>query len=236
MAKDATPGLLARDARFGPLAELTRRLGVPRGDEANPQTQGRFDTMDLLVNLVDCAQPKLLPLLAEQFHVSGDEGWLLAPSETQQRELIKRAIELHRYKGTRWAVNEVFRVLGIEIELKEWWEQKGSGQPYTFDLTAWANDNLMSDRALLNPDLYARLRRMIEHVKPARSSYGFKIGAVFNQPLRWAGAMQGWALNRSGAECRPNPAKPLSQPLRFAGALTSLAVARFPMEMNRDEQ
>ncbi|MEN6081855.1 phage tail protein I [Chromobacterium piscinae] len=233
MAKDATPGLLARDARFGPLAELTRRLGVPRGGEANPQTQGRFDTLDLLVNLVDCAQPKLLPLLAEQFHVSGDEGWLLANEETQRRELIKRAIELHRYKGTRWAVNEVFRVLGVQVRLTEWWQEKQAGQPHTFDLMAWVNDNLMPGEPVLNAELYRRLRRMVDQVKPARSAYRFRLGAAFDQPLRLVSVLQGRALRRVEAACEPPPAKPFFATLRLAGAIQPLAVVRANMEVNR---
>lgn len=227
------PPLLRGDARFGALAELTRRLGAPYADPERAEVQGQFETGELLVYLVDNAQEALLPRLAEQFHVSGDEGWLLASDDAKRRELIKRAIELHRYKGTRWALTEVFRVLGIRIELKEWWEADGSGQAYTFDLTAWANDNLLPGQAVLNPRLYQRLRSMIEQVKPARSAYGFKIGAAFRQPLRWAGVLQGRALNRADAACRPNPAKPLSQPLRLAAALKPRAVMRALMESNR---
>ncbi|XLM22748.1 phage tail protein I, partial [Chromobacterium piscinae] len=55
--------------------------------------------------------------------MQGDEGWLLAADDEQRRQLIKRAIEWHRYKGTRWALEEIFRVLGISVELLEWWQQ-----------------------------------------------------------------------------------------------------------------
>ncbi|UTH76106.1 phage tail protein I [Chromobacterium sp. IIBBL 290-4] len=229
----AVSPVLRQDARFRPLAELARRMGVPYAEPAVAQTQGQFETTDLLVYLVDSVEPALLPLLAEQFHVAGDEGWLLANGDAKRRELIKRAISLHRYKGTRWAVTEVFRVLGVNIELTEWWEKNGSGEAYTFNFTAWANDNLLPGQAILSPQLYERLRRMVEQVKPARSSYRFKIGAAFSQPLGLAGALGSLALSRRSADCRPNPAKPLSQALRCAGALKPLAVMRLPMEMSR---
>ncbi|PRP72446.1 phage tail protein I [Chromobacterium amazonense] len=226
------PSVLAGDARFAALAELACRLGMPRAD-ADPAMQGRFDATELLVYLVDSVKEELLPQLAQQFHLGNDEGWLLARNARQRRELIKRAIELHRYKGTRWAMSEVFRVLGVQVELTEWWQKKPTAQAHTFDLTAWVNDNLMPGEPVLNAELYRRLRRMVDQVKPARSAYRFRLGAAFDQPLRLAGALQGRALRRVEAACEPPPAKPLFATLRLAGAIQPLAVVRANMEVNR---
>ncbi|MEN3030300.1 phage tail protein I [Chromobacterium amazonense] len=226
------PSVLAGDARFAALAELARRLGMPRAD-ADPATQGRFDATELLVYLADSVKEELLPQLAQQFHLGNDEGWLLARNARQRRELIKRAIELHRYKGTRWALQEVFRLLDVAVDVSEWWQQQPPGPRYTFELTAWANANLMADRMALNPELYSRLRRMVEQVKPARSAYRLKLGAAFAQPLRWAGAVQGRQLRRLDAACRPAPAKPVFSILRLANAVKPRAVARAKMEASR---
>lgn len=48
--------------------------------------------------------PALLTQLAWQFHVMGVEGWDYAAGTEQRRALVENAIELHRYKGTPWAV------------------------------------------------------------------------------------------------------------------------------------
>lgn len=61
-----------------------------------------------------------LPHLAEQFHVLGVEGWQLATTDEQRRALLARAIALHRYKGTPWAVESVLAAYGYpECELVE---------------------------------------------------------------------------------------------------------------------
>lgn len=144
---------------------------------------------------MDTVKPDLLPLLAEQFHIDGDEGWLLTQTEQQRRDLIKQSIELHRHKGTPWALREVFRILGVTVELEEWWQRRPPAAPYTFELTAWANDNLLPGQALLNPDLYRRLRRMVELAAGAQH-LPLQAGRAFQRP-------SGPGLGRSGARADP---------------------------------
>jgi phage tail P2-like protein len=43
----------------------------------------------------------------------GYKGWKLANTEDDKRSLIKKAIELHRYKGTVWAVKEAMKSIGF---------------------------------------------------------------------------------------------------------------------------
>lgn len=88
-----------RDASTEALNELIDRLGT-------------IDLTPLLIYLIDNVTATALPHLAEQFHVTGLEGWELAETEEEKRSLIKRAIELHRYKGTPWAVKEAIKAVG----------------------------------------------------------------------------------------------------------------------------
>lgn len=79
-----------------------------------------IDLTVLLVYLVDMVQESALPWLAEQFSLTDGDGWDLAESDEAKRELIRGAIELHRYKGTPWSIREILRRLGFgEIELIE---------------------------------------------------------------------------------------------------------------------
>jgi phage tail P2-like protein len=76
----------------------------------------RFSELELdklLVYLIDTVDASALPHLAKQFDVLGYKGYRLATTETEQREIIKRAIELHRYKGTLWAVKEALKSIGF---------------------------------------------------------------------------------------------------------------------------
>lgn len=90
------------------------------------------DVSKLMIYLVDRVDARLLPLLAEQFKVQGDEGWNFCQTEQERRELIKNAIPLHRMKGTKPAVIRAFEILGIEGELQQWFEYDGI--PFHFRL------------------------------------------------------------------------------------------------------
>jgi len=83
----------------------------------------RFSTMELenlLVYIIDTVDSSAIPYLAEQFDVLGYNGFRLAKNEDEQREIIKRAIELKRYKGTVWAVKEALKSIGYpDAVLKE---------------------------------------------------------------------------------------------------------------------
>lgn len=75
----------------------------------------RFTELELdkmLVYLIDTVDAQALPYLAEQFDVLGYKGMRLAKTEADQREIIKRSIELHRFKGTLWAVEEALKAIG----------------------------------------------------------------------------------------------------------------------------
>lgn len=101
---DAVANVLAGDPRFKALAALSERLSD-------------LDRTVLLVYLVDLVTPEALPHLAEQFHVMGLEGWAAADTEDARRQLIKQSIELHRHKGTPWAMKRALAPLGLEVEL-----------------------------------------------------------------------------------------------------------------------
>jgi P2-related tail formation protein len=77
-----------------------------------------IDLSKLLVYLIDSVDPSALPYLGAQFDCLGWKGFKLAQDEVGQREIIKRAIELHRYKGTEWAIMEALKSIGFtDIEL-----------------------------------------------------------------------------------------------------------------------
>lgn len=75
----------------------------------------RFDAIDLtpmLMYLIDVVPAVALPALAEQFDVLGFNGWFLTSTTEDRRTLIKRAIELKRFRGTPWAVREALKSVG----------------------------------------------------------------------------------------------------------------------------
>lgn len=66
------------------------------------------------IYMIGSVRAAALYFLAQQFDVLGYRGWFLADTEEKRRDLIRRAIELHRFKGTPWAVKEAIKSLGFQ--------------------------------------------------------------------------------------------------------------------------
>lgn len=149
MAKPSLPPALAGDERFAILCELL---------------QEEFDNLDLtpmLVYLIDIVPSRVLPHLADQFHVMGLEGWRYARNDQERRALIKRASELHQFKGTPWAVEQVLETLNLHGKVTEWFEY--GGRPYHFRV-----DIRLSARGL-DGDTFDALVALINEYKNKRS-------------------------------------------------------------------
>lgn len=82
----------------------------------NDLVEQRFAGIDItpmLIYIVDTVPADALPYLAEQFDVVGIKGMKYADTEQKQRDLIKSAIEIHRYKGTPWSIKEALKSVGV---------------------------------------------------------------------------------------------------------------------------
>ena len=112
----------------------------------------------LILSRIDELPEPILDLLAWQFHI---EGWELASSVEEKRNLIKSAIELHRHKGTRWAIKKVLEALNLSGDIKEWFEY--GGEPYKFKV-----DLGIQDREI-TPELRDKLIQLINEYKNERS-------------------------------------------------------------------
>ncbi len=163
MAKQQLPPALAGDQRFSLLIELF--------DDALAE----LDLDSMLVYLVDLVKPRLLPVLADQFSLLDEAAWLLAESEDAKRNLIKNSAELHRYKGTPWAIREVIRLLGFgEVTIQEGLNNQirngtiiRNGNHVHGDPSAWPLYRVFLERVITN-DQAALLRRLLLSVAPAR--------------------------------------------------------------------
>lgn len=163
MAKQQLPPALAGDERFALLCELLDETFV------------NLDINAMLVYLVDLVKPQLLPFLADQFSLIDEAAWMLAESEEAKRNLIKNSAELHRYKGTPWAIREVIRLLGFgEVRIQEGLNNQtrnGSitrnGSHVHGDPTAWALYRVFLTN-VITVDQAALLRRLLLSIAPAR--------------------------------------------------------------------
>lgn len=163
MVNHQLPPALAGDERFVQLYELL------------DENLADIDLNAMLVYLVDLVKPNLLPVLADQFSMLDEAAWLLAESTDARRNLIKSAAELHRYKGTPWAIREVIRLLGFgEVTLQEGLGNQlrdgtihRNGAHVHGDPGAWPLYRVFLERSITN-DQAALLRRLLLSVAPAR--------------------------------------------------------------------
>lgn len=91
---------------------------------------GTLDLSPLLIYYIDNLPAGILPYLAEQFHIAGSEGWRMATTDSARRDLLKLSRELHRYKGTYYAIERAIQSLGLTCTIKRWWEYAAA--PYHF--------------------------------------------------------------------------------------------------------
>ena len=99
--------IIERDQRARALADLGLRYRAT-------------DLSRLMPRLVDLVAADHLDLLAESRSLLGEDGYWLAESDDARRKLIKGAYQLHRHKGTPWAIREIVRRLGFgEVQIME---------------------------------------------------------------------------------------------------------------------
>lgn len=165
----------------------------------------------------------LLPWLAWAMSV---DGWDEAMAEQPRRELLRRSVEIHKHKGTAGAVRRALGALGVSVEFKEWQDIPGAA-PYTFGLTAWVNENHAgNEEAVLTPQLYQRLKRLVDDTRNERSHYSFQVGARFDQSGRFASASQAAAVGRWASDAQAVQPTPAEQPIKVANAVTTIATYR----------
>lgn len=130
-------------------------------DIAVKQQLDTVDVSKVLLYMVDQVDARALPMLADQFDVLGYKGMRLAVTEPDQRNLIKKAIELHRYKGTIYAVKEAMKAVGFADAVIV---EHVSGH--------WANFsvNLLNAGVGITADTIASLIKMINEYKNTRSN------------------------------------------------------------------
>ena len=114
-----------------------------------------------IYSAIDTLPMEIVQLLAWQFNVNSEaKGWLLTSTDSEKRELVKNSIRLHRTKGTKYAIEEVLRIVGFEGEIQEWYDY--GGHPYHFKIKITSYKGL--DEGILR-----RLNGLIREYKNARS-------------------------------------------------------------------
>jgi phage tail P2-like protein len=124
--------------------------------------------------LVDITHESALDHLADQLSLDGD-GWEMANTVEAKRALLKEAIQLHRKKGTRFAVKRTLATLGYAdaqiTERTDFFSHDGSfthNASRTYQLPGnWTNYRVAMSESVTIPEA-THIRKMLRGVAPAR--------------------------------------------------------------------
>lgn len=89
------------------------------------------------------------------------EGFSIADSIQEKKELIKNALEVRRHKGTKYSILKVFEAINIDIIITEW--PQYDGEPYNFKI------DLMERTRQISVENRLKLIGLIEKYKNVRS-------------------------------------------------------------------
>lgn len=143
--------------------------GIPHLAAFDAMANSRMNALEiesLLIYVIDTVDVSALPLLANQFDVEGFQGYGLATTEAQKRNVIKQAIELKRYMGTVYAIKQA--MLNVGYSSSELVEGIDLGDP----LTDWARFSVHSelgDTSGIEGTSQSYLAKLIRSYKNVRS-------------------------------------------------------------------
>ena len=144
----------------------------------------------------DCPA-QFLPHLAWALSVDvWDETW----SEIRKRQVIAAAPEIHRLKGTDYAVETALNAFGLTYEDVEWWEEVPIAQRGTFKI-----DVLHGDVAdFLNEDLREQIRLSVKAAKPKSRTFAIRHYMIESGPA-YVGAIMATAIEATLNAIMPDP-------------------------------
>lgn len=144
------PPVLKKDKCFAALGEVIAEQLV-KNRELSDRT--------IIYPAIDKLSEDVLDALAYDLNVSwyDYEGTL-----SEKRKTIQECMQVHQYKGTKYAVETALRSVYETVRVTEWFEY--SGEPYHFKVIIYdsANDKEKRARVLAKVQYYKNLRSVLE--------------------------------------------------------------------------
>jgi len=131
--------------------EFIKEILSPEFDIALEEIEALWSLID-----IDSIPEEKLPLLAGNL---GFEFVEILPAS--YRKQLANAIDLHKFKGTKYALQKALEAVGVSGEIKEWFEY--GGEPYRFKV------DLGIKNKEITPELHQKLLELINKYKNERS-------------------------------------------------------------------
>lgn len=128
---------------------------------------------------------ELLPWLAWAYSV---DQWMDSWPEQIKRQVINDAFVIHQHKGTPFAVQHALNSLGIETQMREWWEYGVNGLPGTMTVLALINQNITEDAdGLLTNNMLKLITQAIHAAKRGSLHFELELGISLEESLALSG-------------------------------------------------
>ncbi|MGN0686666.1 MAG: phage tail protein I [Oscillospiraceae bacterium] len=108
---------------------------------------------------LDDLPEEVLDILAADLNV---EWYDCEGTLEEKRRIIHECMQVHRYKGTKYAVEKALRSVYEDARVAEWFEY--GGEPYHFKIIIYdsSNDRDKRDRVIAKVQYYKNLRSVLE--------------------------------------------------------------------------
>ena len=114
----------------------------------------------LIFPSIDTLPEEVLDILAYDFKI---EWYEYQAPVWNKRQAVKDALKVHRYKGTKYAVETALRSMFNSIEVKEWFEYEG--EPYHFKATVYGSTTENLKKLYQKIDYAKNLRSVMDAVR-----------------------------------------------------------------------
>ncbi|MGR5240205.1 phage tail protein I [Photobacterium damselae] len=181
------PPILKQDIKQRTIGELTRT-----------ELQSLKDAiLSLQILDVDNVHPTFLPWLAWWFRA---DEWNDEWPVDHQRQVVKSALILFRYKGTQWAVLRAVSLLDFEASIVEWHEMRPRGTNGTFKLLIPIN----TGQSEITSNTQLSIKNSVERNK--RGSQHWSVNYINDADLKiYVGAYKSAIYDITISSKPPNP-------------------------------
>lgn len=170
---------------------MTNSLLPPNASKLERDIEKQFSSsLELPVQIKELWDPFLCPLslLPWLAWANSVDQWEDSWPEEIKRQVVANAFEVHRYKGTPFAVQRALNSLGIKTSITEWWESHGSGVPGTMSVLALLNDNISKDQdGLITESMLKMVTAAISASKRGSVHFDVELCISFDETVAVAG-------------------------------------------------
>lgn len=140
---------------------------------------------------------EFLPYLAWALSVDlYEDEW---PEEVK-RDVIAASPIVHRFKGTRFAVERALKALGVTTKIVEWHLAEPVARRGTFEIKVYANKHIVDGEVLLSAGLQKQIQKQVKAVKPKSRFVNLQIGAGYKNKIGVGNAFTGLKIHHQTIE------------------------------------